>query len=249
MEVHAHTHPPTSSGHRKKWTHYLWEFLMLFLAVFCGFLAEYQLEHKIEKNREKQFIQSYIEDLETDTAAARRVVVFLERKQDRLDSFMLLLKSDQVRGHENDLYYFGRSLIRSAVFQRNDRTITQLMNSGSWRLIRNKQAADSMVAYNKRCEQIDNNQQDERLERTNCIPLLEKIFDPFIFDTMVDDNGIHRVENNPPLRSYDPELQKDLAHKIHQLKGSYFLIVTRLKAINTTAINLIVLLKKAYHLK
>ena len=46
MEVHQHTHTP-----RKKWTHYLWEFLMLFLAVFCGFLAEYQLEHKIEKDR------------------------------------------------------------------------------------------------------------------------------------------------------------------------------------------------------
>ena len=35
MEVHSHTHTE-----RKKFTHYLWEFLMLFLAVFCGFLAE-----------------------------------------------------------------------------------------------------------------------------------------------------------------------------------------------------------------
>ena len=38
MEVHAHAHTA-----RKKWTHYLWEFLMLFLAVFCGFsLSIYQ---------------------------------------------------------------------------------------------------------------------------------------------------------------------------------------------------------------
>ena len=35
MEVHHHGHTE-----RKKWTHYLWEFLMLFLAVFAGFLAE-----------------------------------------------------------------------------------------------------------------------------------------------------------------------------------------------------------------
>ena len=53
MEVHHHSHTA-----RKKWTHYLWEFLMLFLAVFCGFLAEYQLEHKIEKDREKQYIKT-----------------------------------------------------------------------------------------------------------------------------------------------------------------------------------------------
>src|ERR1044072_4793005 len=63
MEVHAHSHTA-----RKKWTHYLFEFLMLFLAVFCGFLAEYQLEHMIEHQREKVYIRSMIEDLAKDTA-------------------------------------------------------------------------------------------------------------------------------------------------------------------------------------
>ena len=58
MEVHAHTHTA-----QKKWTHYLWEFLMLFLAVFCGFLAEYQLEHKIEKDRERQYVKALLSDL------------------------------------------------------------------------------------------------------------------------------------------------------------------------------------------
>lgn len=33
MEVHAHSHTE-----RKKWTHYLWEFLMLFLAVFSVYM-------------------------------------------------------------------------------------------------------------------------------------------------------------------------------------------------------------------
>ena len=54
MEIHPHTHTP-----RKKWTHYLWEFLMLFLAVFCGFIAEYLLEHKIEKEKGNQYLGIY----------------------------------------------------------------------------------------------------------------------------------------------------------------------------------------------
>ena len=58
MEVHAHTHTP-----RKKWTHYLWEFLMLFLAVTLGFLVENQREHYIENKREKQYVQSFYDDL------------------------------------------------------------------------------------------------------------------------------------------------------------------------------------------
>jgi hypothetical protein len=140
-------------------------------------------------------------------------------------------------------------MIRSRAFQSNDRTMIQLLNSGSLRLIRNKQATDSMIFYKRRVEGLESNQHDENLERKNCIPLLEKIFDPFVFDAMVDDIGVHRVENNPPLRSYDPELQKDLAHRIHQLKGSCFLIINRLKLLERGATNLIALLKKEYHLK
>lgn len=248
MEVHHHTH---AAHGKKNWKQYFWEFLMLFLAVFCGFLAEYQLEHKIEKNREKQFIESYIEDLETDTAAIRRTVANLERKQAVLDSFMLLLKTGQIRGHENDLYFFGRTLIRSTQFQRNDRTISQLINSGSWRLIRNKQAVDSMQAYNKEVENNDINQESEGLERRSCIPILEKMFDPFVFDTMVDGTIIrrHLVTGNPPLRSYERELQKDLSHKIHQIKSSCFLIINRLKKLERKATNMIALLKNEYHLE
>src|ERR1041385_3358631 len=61
MEVHAHSHTE-----RKKFTHYLWEFLMLFLAVFAGFLAENKREHIVEKNRARQFLQSMLVDVRTN---------------------------------------------------------------------------------------------------------------------------------------------------------------------------------------
>ena len=86
MEVHAHTHPSASSGHRKKWTHYFWEFLMLFLAVFCGFLAEYQLEHKIEKDRAGQYILSLYEDLRSDTDRINQLLAYDEKKIEALSN-------------------------------------------------------------------------------------------------------------------------------------------------------------------
>ena len=61
MEVHHHSHTE-----RKKWTHYLWEFLMLFFAVTLGFFVENQREHFIEHKREKQFITTMVEDLKSD---------------------------------------------------------------------------------------------------------------------------------------------------------------------------------------
>ena len=245
MEVHAHAH--TS---RKKWTHYFWEFLMLFFAVFCGFLAEYQLEHIIEHNREKQFIKSFIEDLKTDTAAIRQILVFRTQKMERMDSLMLLLGSQQIKGHENDLYFFGRTLIRTLWFRSNDRTITQLKNSGSLRLIRNEQAADSMMSYQKLVETIMANQEDDRIERRAADPLLTRMFNPFVFNKMLDDfNNINKPVNNPSLRSYDASVQQDLAYCINQIKGSNIIIKTRLELLNEKAKNGIEFLKREYHLE
>ena len=239
MEVHAHTHTA-----RKKFTHYLWEFLMLFLAVFCGFLAEYQLEHIIEHSKEKQFIKSFIEDLKTDTASIRLIIDFRKKKMEQLDSLTFLLRNQKIKGYESDLYYYGRLLIRTTRFQSNDRTITQLKNSGSLRLIRNEQAADSMVSYQKLVELVVSNQEDERTERHDVFPVLTRMFNPFVFDKMITSNGINRPDGNPPLRSYDQNTQLDLAAYVNNIRGSTFLIKSRLEILNTKATNIIAFLKK-----
>ena len=63
MEVHAHPHTPG-----KKFTHYLWEFLMLFLAVTLGFFVENIREHYIEQKRVRQYADLLVADLKKDTA-------------------------------------------------------------------------------------------------------------------------------------------------------------------------------------
>ena len=245
MEVHHHAH--TS---RKKWTHYFWEFLMLFLAVFCGFLAEYQLEHKIERDREKKFIQTFIEDLKIDTAAITKNLIFRKTKGDQIDSLIDLLSEQKIKGYENELYYLGRMLVRTARFQSNDRTITQLKFSGSLRLIRNENAADRIISYQKLVDIILSNQEDDRIERRAADPLLTRMFDPFVFNKMLDDfNNIIKPVNNPPLRSYEVTVQQDLAYCINQIKGSNIIIKTRLELLNEKAKNTIEFLKKEYYLK
>lgn len=243
MEVHSHTHTE-----RKKWTHYLWEFLMLFLAVFCGFLAENIRERAVEKHREKQFIQSYVEDLITDTAAISDNIAFRKIKGVQMDSLLLLLSNQQIKGYENDLYYFSRLLLRTRRFQSNDRTINQLLSSGSLRLIRYQRGVDSMMGYQKLVDYLETNQDDDRIERRAADPVLSRMFNPFIFDKMISVDGINRPENNPPLRSYDTGLQQDLAYCINQIKGSNFLIESRLELLKKKAGNLIALLKKEYRL-
>src|SRR6266513_4029761 len=103
MEVHAHAHTE-----RKKWTHYLWEFLMLFLAVTLGFLVENQREHYIEHKKEIQYIRSYIEDLHTDIKQIDSITNTCERRKIMMDSMFYLLDVPTQELYGRDLYYYGR---------------------------------------------------------------------------------------------------------------------------------------------
>ena len=151
MEVHAHSHLASGETHtaRKKWTHYFWEFLMLFLAVFCGFLAEYQLEHKIEKERGKQFIESFYEDLKTDTARISWYINYDDEKLSVLvnlgncyDTLLISMKSSSCL-----LDIIKHSSINRP-FIRTNRTLQQLANAAGFRLLK-KEDADSILSYDK----------------------------------------------------------------------------------------------------
>src|SRR4029078_1188981 len=89
MEVHAHTHTE-----RKKFSHYLWEFLMLFLAVFCGFIAENIREHLVENKRAAQYAKVLIQDLVKDT---------IELNGDIHDQQIALASTDSI-GHIIEKY-------------------------------------------------------------------------------------------------------------------------------------------------
>ena len=102
MEVHSHTHTA-----RKKWTHYLWEFIMLFLAVFCGFLAENQREHFIEHRREKAFMASILDDIRSDTAMLALMHQSFSRITNHIDSLIPLLQNeDSLNTYAKEIYRY-----------------------------------------------------------------------------------------------------------------------------------------------
>jgi len=158
MEVHHHTSHAAGSGQsaqRKKWTHYVWEFLMLFLAVYLGFLVENIREHKIEHNRADKYIESFYEDLKTDTARINRLIGGETTKVENLSSFKSGYDSlIQGKGPASFLGIIKNSMFNVALLP-EQRTIVQLANAGGYRLLK-KEDADSITSYVQRCNVIDN---------------------------------------------------------------------------------------------
>jgi hypothetical protein len=185
MEVHAHSHTA-----RKKWTHYLWEFLMLFLAVFCGFLAEYQLEHKIEKDREKQYITSLVRDINADIRFIDEHYKGWQSNYNSADSLVRVIAGNEIVTQSEIAFNLLGDAIGFADFVSNDGTMRQLMNSGGLRLIHKSDVVDSIMAYQKRLELLKSFQDGMNQHQLNAQRLFD-IFDVIAFQNAQSKHNIH----------------------------------------------------------
>lgn len=246
MEVHHHT----STSH-KKFSHYLWEFLMLFLAVFAGFLAENQREHQVEHQREQTYMKTLVEDIELDIGELNNCVSFRLIQERRIDSLLYLLAHHP--DSLNDIYFFARWSTRTNDLFYNDRTMQQLKNSGGLRLIRKAAVSEKIILYDARIRQIIGYRQPlENESRQDLRRTYSKVMDGTVFNNMLsEDPNIFaiRPKNNPKLFSSKPELINELVMNAQYLKSIY--TVTRRMDVDLIEFGkeLIGLIKKEYHLK
>jgi hypothetical protein len=146
MEVHHH---PDLHHKKKNFKEYFLEFIMIFLAVTLGFIAENVREHINERAQGKQYIQSLVEDLESDTARMNDIIQFDQAKIITLNNMYQCY--DTITNNIKATSCMGALIKYSKVnrpFLLNDRTITQLANAGGYRLLK-KEDADSILAYQR----------------------------------------------------------------------------------------------------
>ena len=155
MEVHKHPHHVM---HSKKWSEYLLEFLMLFLAVFLGFIAENFREHEIEKERGRQYILSFYDDLQRDTASFARLIKQNEIKLEPFDNIFKCYDTIKKNWGATSclirMVKYSRTNI-SATFSNG--TVEQLKNAGGYRLLSNEDR-DSIIGYDNSIQSYINYQ-------------------------------------------------------------------------------------------
>ena len=247
MEVHAHTHTE-----RKKWTHYLWEFLMLFLAVFCGFLAENLREHTVEKNRERQYIISLIEDWKEDTAMMNNAVNNESPAAiARADSLIQFLNSKDPGGNATEIYNLTPQILRRFFHSFQDRTIVQLRNAGGLRLITNNDVKDSISLYYERAAIIQAFDEAISSNSKKIFDLITKLFyeEDYskLFDPQYDNfKGSH---DQLRLKSSDRDLINEFSFLIYAYRGWETQFLKRTKSLDHRLPEMISFIKKEYHLK
>lgn len=251
MEVHHSTQTlPIATG-RKKWIHYLFEFLMLFLAVFCGFLAENKREEMVERTRERQYINSLIRDLKIDTANLTNFIVEYLMTKNKIDT--ILANFDEFTKHFSlsagqnlfNIIYYHRDFIYS------DRTMQQLKNAGGLRLI-NPIASDSIIAYDAEIRdmylQLDYNLDIylQLIDLSNKMINYRKVISEnktrFLGDNLFTGNANFWIKK-------DPELFEQLYNHLNLYYFTNHYSVLRMNNLKKRGSDLINFLQTEYHLK
>ena len=186
MEVHKHPHHVT---HKKKFSEYLLEFLMLFLAVFLGFLAESYHVHLLNKDIEKRNIESYISSIQKDSTSLVRTIARNEAKIKTIDSLAKIPGNFADTPFQSQFFKYAVQLVYVYPFLPEESAFLQMQSSGTLRLIKNQNITDSILNYQSRNATIKSNQGGIDHTATSAMDNLIQITDWRKFDS-------HRLNNN-----------------------------------------------------
>ncbi|SRR5258705_9443404 len=244
-EMEVHHHPKVE---KKKFKEYFLEFLMIFIAVTLGFFAESYREYLNDRSKEKEYIQSFIQDLASDTSQIDNLLGGYARKHKAMDTLLSELKKPASLNHPDLLYKYLMYNKNVSFLQPADGTLEQLKNGGL-RLIRNHAISDSIIAYSLKIKVILIHQNDLDISFHHLSDISSEIFDENQEDDFLYDRSILPQPERTFLLTKDPakinvlfneESKMLYAEKFHE----FFL--NDLKA---TATRYVIYLKKEYHIK
>jgi hypothetical protein len=159
MEVHHPHHP----SHKKKWSEYILEFMMLFLAVSLGFLAENIREGYVEKERSHELAKMLESDVKDDLSKAKS---YVEGRKITIQQISELVASIEKNGIQADNYkqyeLFAKVAIKWVFFEPKTANLDQIINSGSLRYFKKNGLTDSISKYKASLTNLLNREEREK---------------------------------------------------------------------------------------
>jgi hypothetical protein len=173
MDVHHQHHV----AHKKKWTEYILEFLMLFLAVFLGFTAENIREHKIEDVRAKKFAKSLVNDLKKDTAAIEFYKTTAKQFSSISDTLLKLNREGLTVRNAAKFCFYSRFIYWTQHVGWSRTTFEQIKNSGSLRYFKHE-LLEKLMMYDAVLNTLERAFYNHETRGNNLLNSINKIVDP-----------------------------------------------------------------------
>jgi hypothetical protein len=249
----------TGKHHRRRFSEFLFEGLMILIAVFLGFLAGNLREEITEHHQAKVYALSMLDDLKEDTTELNQKISYLKYAAANVDTlFMMLSTREPKEIASGKLYWYGLWGGAPLTFISNDATFQQMKSTGTLRYFTKGTLVQKIARYNFLCRMY---RTKEDMDREIYVAVREsraKIFELKYnaqANHIVDANRISfsqkRIEafihSNPPLLTNN----KAVFNQYVELVRSRFLMgyVHLADSMKNQATSLIKEIKKDYRLK
>jgi len=146
MEVHHPNHP----SHKKKWSEYIIEFVMLFFAVTLGFFAENYREHSIIAHRMQENYEAIIIDLQQDNQKIDSIFIEAKNVNNLITLSHVLYKYKTGSFTENELIdsiYNIKTIPSYTTLFVNNTTFKNMQSSGLLSYITDKSLKTDLSYY------------------------------------------------------------------------------------------------------
>jgi len=249
MEVHHHP-----DIRKKNFKEYIFEGLMIFMAVTLGFFAERLRENLAEHSKEREFIVSMIEDAQTDIINIQKTISLNKMRVLKLDTLAEGCFNYGTPGNDDACLY---SVIKACIQHPDfvcpvERTMLQLKNAGSMRLIQRSDAVESIILYDEMTKKLLNQQGYYELHLRVLIDQTEQLFNLKCFPL---NHHTLRWESDPDglasakLINQNKNSIIEFGNKAKIFQGIVMFYLVRLEEAKQHALNLIKTLKKEYRVK
>jgi hypothetical protein len=146
MEVHHPHHP----SHKKKWSEYILEFVMLFAAVTLGFFAENIREDFSNREKEKAIIESLKEDLSKDSVQLNYLINEYPTKISAWnDSLHYLIENKPIKGNEGIIMQALNNCTIWEYYSAGEIALSLTQSTESMNLIENKILKKQLLEFQK----------------------------------------------------------------------------------------------------
>ena len=248
MEVHHHP-----QVEKKSFKEYFLEFLMIFLAVTLGFFAENIRESIKDKKQLHEYIESMVNDLQSDTSLYHSAVEYNLSKCRIISSIIQTLSDNDNSSNNGHLYLLVRQLTMGTfVISTTPKTFDQMKSSGGLRLISKQSVNDSIGSYYQWTQRFDYWSDFQQHRLNEVISINDKVFDAKVLFSILkkmEDHSAFMPANNPKIISHDPVSINAVIMRYQYYYGFLQLMNERSMSASAQASRLIALLKNEYHLK
>jgi hypothetical protein len=178
---------------KKTWKEYFFEFVLVFTAVVLGFTADSFRENLEDKQKERKYMRSLISDINGDYTLSGNLEASILRQVKQIDSLQTILVSNSLEYNTDSIlkcYRLSSCLLTFYAEFFNERTINQLLSSGSMRLIKDQDIADSIMAYHSFIKFLDVQRQLYINSINNCSQTMYDIYDISFLRSAFNKNGV-----------------------------------------------------------